>query len=274
MRTWPPLVLCLCLCLAIRPAASRDQAIPTSPRLSIEVRAGDLTIEGTVSSVAHEAILGATASRNFEGKPASMDVTVVPGLPGGWALVTDLTLRSMAETRSGNAEIDATSITIRGFTGDSARFDESLERLQAGMLPAMSLDVHVEEIGQAAPMARQCIELFRTALRGRRIEFQRGTATVNSADYPLLDEIVTIATDCPGSTIGVSGHTDKSGDENANRDLSQARANAVAAYLMAGGVPAYRIEATGLGSSMPLVTDDSIRARQLNRRIEFELRYP
>jgi OOP family OmpA-OmpF porin len=274
MRIWISLVLILGVILAIRPAATRDQALTVSPRLTIDVRPSMVSISGTVGSLAHQALLAQTATTGFPRKTADLNVLVTDGLPDGWALATDLALRAMVAVRSGVAEVDDDSVTLYGLTDDRAPFDESVVALKAGLDPSMALDISVDEIGPSAPVARQCIELFRTATRGRKIEFATDEATLRTAAYPLLDELASIATDCPGSTIGINGHTDSSGDEAANIRLSQARADAVAHYLSGRGIAITRIESSGHGSSSPLSPAGTRRARKLNRRIEFDLRFP
>jgi OOP family OmpA-OmpF porin len=274
MRIWISLVLALSVILAIRPAATRDQALTVRPQLTIDVRPSVISISGTVGSLAHQAILAQTASTGFPRKAADLNVSVTDGLPTGWALATDLVLRSMVALRSGVAEIDDDGITLYGLTDDPAPFDASVDRLRAGLDPVMALEISVDLISPPAPMARQCIELFRTAARGRNIEFASDEATLRTAAFPLLDELASIATDCPGSTIGIGGHTDDSGNEAANLRLSEARAEAVADYLAGRGIPVARIETSGHGASMPRVPAGTKRARKLNRRIEFELRFP
>ena len=83
----------------------------------------------------------------------------------------------------------------------------------------------------------------------------------------MLDELVQVATDCPGGRIEITGHTDASGHETGNIALSQARAEAVASYFVAAGIPPERLLAAGAGSSEPIVQGDDARARRLNRRI-------
>ena len=274
MRIWIALVVFLGTVLAVRPAATRDQADTARPPLVIDVRPSSVSISGPVGSLAHRALLAQTAASGFPRKAVVLDVAVTTGLPTGQALVTDLALRSMASMRSGVARIDDRGVSLQGFTGDRAPFDASVNRLRAGLGPSMALETRVVTIGSSAPMTRQCVEVFRTAVRGRRIEFSSNEATLRTATHPLLDELASVVTDCPGSTVRISGHTDDAGVESANQRLSQARADAVAGYLVSRGISPDRLEATGQGSSMPLVADGTRRARKLNRRIEFELRFP
>ena len=56
--------------------------------------------------------------------------------------------------------------------------------------------------------------------------------------------------------------------------MSQARAQAVADYLIANGVAADRLVVEGRGSSEPIADNDTRYGRSLNRRIEFGLRPP
>lgn len=52
--------------------------------------------------------------------------------------------------------------------------------------------------------------------------------------------------------VRIEGHTDASGSARSNQTLSQRRAQAVADFLIAKGVPASRFEVVGYGSSKPL----------------------
>ena len=102
-----------------------------------------------------------------------------------------------------------------------------------------------------------------TSEKAYNISFAIGSATINSSSYPMLDEIYKSAIVSGGLTIFVYGHTDIVGDPNKNQILSEARANAVAAYLKTKGLPANRIQTKGVGSSQPLpgTTADDVRNR-------------
>ena len=72
--------------------------------------------------------------------------------------------------------------------------------------------------------------------------------------------------------IEVAGHADRSGSPQYNQRLSQRRADAVAAELVARGVSRSEISVSAYGESRPLVpTADGVREPQ-NRRVEIVLR--
>ena len=69
--------------------------------------------------------------------------------------------------------------------------------------------------------------------------------------------------------IELSGYTDNTGKEDENLKLSQARAKAVADFLINSGINEKRISYIGYGSKLPLKPNTTEENRQLNRRVEF-----
>jgi outer membrane protein OmpA-like peptidoglycan-associated protein len=82
--------------------------------------------------------------------------------------------------------------------------------------------------------------------------------------------------DHPEVKLNISGHTDQTGDLDANLKLSQARANAIKEYVTASGYVALaRVEAIGYGSQKPIVLEElNEQDRRMNRRVEFEIIIP
>lgn len=77
----------------------------------------------------------------------------------------------------------------------------------------------------------------------------------------------------PNSTIQIIGHTDSTGSQAYNMDLSQRRARSVAGILTAAGVSSARVTTTGRGATQPVASNDTAAGRAQNRRVEI-LIYP
>ena len=71
--------------------------------------------------------------------------------------------------------------------------------------------------------------------------------------------------------VTIEGHTSTEGSVEYNRDLSERRAQAVVADLVARGLDAARLTALGLGETAPLMSPDADESsRAINRRVEVE----
>ena len=71
-----------------------------------------------------------------------------------------------------------------------------------------------------------------------------------------------------GTNVEIAGHTDFTGNEAYNKDLSQRRAEAVRQYLIKAGIDAGQLTAVGYGSSQPLADNHLKSGRARNRRVE------
>jgi outer membrane protein OmpA-like peptidoglycan-associated protein len=76
----------------------------------------------------------------------------------------------------------------------------------------------------------------------------------------------------PNSRIEVIGHTDSTAEAAYNQQLSQDRANAVAAVLRSAGVPSSRISTFGRGEDQPIASNLTPEGRAQNRRVEIIIR--
>ena len=111
-----------------------------------------------------------------------------------------------------------------------------------------------------------------TKIKFESIVFGNGEATLSTAMYDDLDKIVDFMLDNADFKLNINGHTDSDGREDFNLALSQQRSDAIMEYLVFfGNIDDKRISAKGFGSSRPILTDNSERAKKLNRRVEFEL---
>ena len=270
-----PLLLALAVAQPFAESARpTDTATGQSPEMLIERSATDIRLRGNVSSTAHEVILRQTLREFFPELNSDVDVAIGQGLPAGWSLVTDLVLRTLADTEAASATIRPEQIFIRGVTMNREGLAASLASIDASLLPGMTLVSDVIEIRPVRPFDDMCRARFEQAVTGRRIDFAGSGAELSPGAQPLLDALVEIAVDCPQSRIRVTGHTDASGNEGSNVALSLWRAESVVDYMRNRGLPAERLEAVGAGSAQPLVDGSDPQSRRANRRVEFELLLP
>ncbi|MBU6396586.1 MAG: type IVB secretion system protein IcmH/DotU [Rhodospirillales bacterium] len=107
--------------------------------------------------------------------------------------------------------------------------------------------------------------------------FGSGSATVESADVPLLQKIGTALAKETGNVI-VTGYTDNQPIHTlqfpSNFELSQSRAQAAAAILDQTIGDESRITAKGMGDADPVASNATEAGRAQNRRIEIVLNHP
>ena len=103
----------------------------------------------------------------------------------------------------------------------------------------------------------------------RNVLFATASAELLPASQFDLALLRDLLVENPAVRVRIQGHTDDVGADADNLALSQARAEAVRAYLLAEGIDATRIQAVGYGESRPLAPNATEEARALNRRTEF-----
>ena len=113
---------------------------------------------------------------------------------------------------------------------------------------------------------RALMEDGRMTLEG--IEFDVGSERLRPSSDTSLKAAAAVLKAKPDLTVEVEGHTDNTGADDANLALSQRRAQAVVARLVALGVPAKQMTAKGYGASRPIASNDTPAGKQRNRRVE------
>jgi outer membrane protein OmpA-like peptidoglycan-associated protein len=106
----------------------------------------------------------------------------------------------------------------------------------------------------------------------RPVFFATGRDTILSRSQPVLNALLDAVLATPEiRRVSIEGHTDDVGDDAANMDLSERRAQSVMRWLVEHGVEASRLEAHGLGETRPVQVGNTRRIRERNRRVEFRI---
>lgn len=103
------------------------------------------------------------------------------------------------------------------------------------------------------------------------ILFEFDKSTLLQQSYADLMSLYILLRKHPRMKIEIRGHTDGKGNDNYNQRLSEKRAQAVANYLIAKGIPERRIQFKGYGKSLPIDSNDTEEGRANNRRVEFKI---
>ena len=137
-----------------------------------------------------------------------------------------------------------------------------MDRQEAEMRDALAAS-------EAAAVRREG-ELLAITLKGD-VTFDLDSDMVRPGLYNELDRIAQIMVKYPQTSILVEGHTDSTGSESYNQQLSERRASSVKNLLVQRGVQEFRINILGYGESRPVATNATSEGRQMNRRVEIRI---
>lgn len=109
---------------------------------------------------------------------------------------------------------------------------------------------------------------------GIKITFDSGIVfDVNKSDLKSqfqgeLSELAVILKKYEDTEILLEGHTDATGSDEYNLELSKKRAQSVSNFLSGQGVTVNRFTIMGYGESQPIADNETTAGRQQNRRVE------
>jgi outer membrane protein OmpA-like peptidoglycan-associated protein len=98
--------------------------------------------------------------------------------------------------------------------------------------------------------------------------FEVNAATLKPGAMRHLYQLAEFLKQNPARNVLIEGHTDSTGSESHNLELSQRRAEAVADFLTNNGVSPARVTTRGYGEAYPIASNDSTAGRQQNRRVD------
>lgn len=161
-------------------------------------------------------------------------------------------------------EIEGGSIILEGAVADEAAAQQVRDSLAGIDLGESAVDdqLSIEE-GSPLPSGRIVVS--------DAIFFDVGSAELSQSDTAVLDLLARIFQARPTWSMTIVGHTDSTGNDVVNLELSLARADAVRTALVDRGVEAMSLKIRGAGATEPRAENTTEDGRSQNRRIEFEI---
>jgi OOP family OmpA-OmpF porin len=116
-----------------------------------------------------------------------------------------------------------------------------------------------------------CAATSPQALRLEGVMFEYNSARLTADASTTLREVAEALRGEPNLRAEIAGHTDSSGSDVYNLNLSQQRADAVLTFLAGQGIDRGRLVARGYGEGQPVDDNGTNAGRERNRRVEFRI---
>ena len=190
--------------------------------------------------------------------------------------------RKSAELAVTNAAAKRTEVRLEARTAeaDAAKRKVAIAKEKA--------DWQAEELAAAAASAQRDQELIAQQerelkeLNAQKTErglvitlgevlFNTNKAQLKSDGMHNVQKLADFLKQYPQHKVLVEGHTDSTGSDSYNQELSDRRANAVRTALIDQGISSERVATRGYGEAYPVAGNDTAAGRQLNRRVEIIL---
>ncbi len=103
------------------------------------------------------------------------------------------------------------------------------------------------------------------------VTFATDSSDLSPAFFDVLNSVGKVMNEFESTVVEVAGHTDSTGSDAYNQQLSERRAASVASYLRSQNVRSERIITVGMGEQRPVADNSSAAGRQANRRVEITM---
>ena len=113
-----------------------------------------------------------------------------------------------------------------------------------------------------------------TVTMGSDLLFDVGSALIKPEGIDQLGKVAEVLNKCSDTLIIIAGHTDSTGSESSNQNLSEHRAQNAKMEIVNQGVHPSRIRTMGFGASAPLAENNTEAGRRLNRRVVITIHSP
>lgn len=245
-------ILMVALAMAVQLNAAAESTAP-------------ILVSGTVADEASKASLLARLRELYGARVVDQLSVGTVATPADWSsYVQKLITPSLKQIRGGQLSVDGNMVSLRGDVASEAQRQLIAGEVAASLNPTYT-------VNNALRVAASEQKALDDALANRIIEFESGKATLTDSGKLILDQMGAVMLRLKDKKVDVIGHTDNAGSRASNVPLSQARAEAVKAYLVTKGIKPELIAVTGEGPDRPVADNRTAEGRARNRRIEFKV---
>ena len=171
--------------------------------------------------------------------------------------------KAQAEAQRLNDEREQVIIAARTSEAERARRDAQARAREAEQASARAKQLEKE---LAALKAKQTERGLVLTLGDVLFEYNK--AELKPGAMQNMYRLVSFLKENPSRNVIIEGHTDSTGSDSYNLNLSQRRAEAAQMFLLQNGIAPERITARGYGEAYPVTTNNTEAGRQQNRRVE------
>jgi len=237
---------------------------------------GSVQLRGRLPSNISRDAVEAYAKSLFVGKTVYVQTRLDPNLPDGWPMRVLGGLEALGQLNYGVVIVEPNEIKISGVSGskETAGKISRILSVRVGSKGIYKISAKYNEKFAPKPKiksARLCESEINTIISNTKIRFEPGKVVLNDDNFTVIKLIADVLRTCPEAKFEIQGHTDSSGSEELNQNLSQSRAEAVLFELLNRRVLTSGISAKGYGSISPIADNKTEEGREINRRIEIKL---
>ena len=228
-----------------------------------------LRLVGHIATVNHKKNLLSVAASSFPGNSTEIDFILFNAAPSHWEELSMKVLYLLAESSFSEAVLSNNEIIIRGVTTKEVMWKKKLNALQKVLPEGISINANMFYISPTINTKKTCIMAIKAFAVGA-INFEESSTKFLDSAHSQLNRIIALANVCKMMTISITGHTDSSGSNKWNQELSLKRATTVSDYIAQGGIKRERLFIYSAGSSYPIANNATSYGRSLNRRIDIK----
>jgi len=208
-------------------------------------------------------------------------LVVVVSLAAGCSTINPYTREEQTSKAAKGAAIGAAVGAVAGvLTGDNSRERRRRALIGAGLgglagggvgyyMDVQEAKLRKQLEGTGVSVTRNGDEI--TLNMPSNVTFASNSADLNAKFFTTLDSVALVLKEYEKTLVDVLGHTDNTGGQALNQQLSERRAATVGDYLVSRGIAADRVVKQGFGYSRPVASNDTADGRAQNRRVEIVL---